>query len=249
VILPAPQLTRVEGFTDRLELTWRTFRRDRDVIAGYNVYVSTSSGLTGLPAGDLGLKGFLFGGSAYPGDTDGMIDSESISITPVVIGTRYFVHVRTVFPDGRQGPPSEEREVIARPRGSLTLRPRFTGENDGFAFASDRNVSCMSDSNDVYLFVGKDGSYLGSPSRLDPLLRRTRFIPLGVSASIEDYPTCSDSSDAGDRVAVQAGHSVAVFTMDGHVAKMRPRELAGEHDSRYIIFDYVYQPVLGEARF
>ena len=248
-VLPAPQLTRVEGFGDHLELTWHTFRGDRDVIGGYNVYVSTSSGLSNLPDGDPELKDFLYGGSAYPGDTDGIIDSESINITPVVIGVRYFVHVRTVFPDGHQSHPSAEREVIARPRGFMTLHPRFSSENDGFSFASDRNVPSMSDSNDVYLFAGKDGLYLASPSRLNPLLRGTRFASLGPSVSIEDYPACPEPSSLSDKVAVQPGHSVVVLMMDGRMAKMRPRELAGGHNSLSMVFDYVYQPVFGEARF
>ena len=247
--LRAPELTRVEGFADHLELTWHTFRRERDVVRGYNVYVSGSAGLAGLPEGDSSLSGFLYGGSTYPGDTDGIVDSESISIAPVVMGRRYFVHVRTVFPDGHQGPPADERDVIARPRGALTMPSRFSSKDDGFAFASDRNVPSLSDSNDVYLFVGKDGPYLGSPSRLDPLLRGTRFSSLGSSASIDDFPTCPVPSGSSDKIAVLSGWSILVLMADGRAAKMRPRETAGDRDSMVVVFEYVYQPVLGEERF
>lgn len=249
MVLPAPQLTRAEGFADRLEMTWRTFRGGHDVVGGYDVYVSTSPGLAKLPEGDQRLIGSLYGGTPYPGDTDGIIDSESITIAPVVIGTRYFVHVRTVLPDGHQSPPSEEREVIARPRGSFTLQPRFSGKNDGFSFAGDRGVSCLSDSNDIYLFLGKDGPYLGSPSRLDPLLRSTRFATLGPSVSIDDYPTRSEPPDTSDKVAVESGRSILVLITDGRIAKMRPRQMQGSGSSVAVTFDYVYQPILGEEEF
>jgi hypothetical protein len=239
----------VEGFADHLELTWRTFRNDHDIIKGYNVYVATSPGLTGLTDENPELKNSLYGGSTYPGDTDGAIDSESISIQSAVMGTRYFVHVRTVFPDGHQGHPSEEREVIARPRGSMTLRPRFSGANDGFAFESDRNVPSLSDSNDVYLFVMRDGPHLGSPARLDGSLRRTFFSNMGPSASIEEYPAFPNPSERSDKIAVLPGQTLVVMMMDGRMAKLRPRDFAGRHDSLRVIFDYIYQPILGEARF
>jgi hypothetical protein len=239
----------VEGFADHLELTWRTFRNGRDLIKGYNVYVATSPGLAGLADENPELKHSLYGGSTYPGDTDGVIDSESISIQPAVMGTRYFVHVRTVFPDGHQSHPSEERAAIARPRGSMTLQPRFSEANDGFAFESDHQVPSLSDSNDVYLFVTRDGPHLGSPARLDASLRRTFFSNMGPSASIEDYPVFPNPSDRSDKIAVLSGHTLLVMMMDGRMAKLRPRDFAGRHDSLRVTFDYIYQPIFGEVRF
>ena len=247
--LPAPQLDRVEGFTDHIELTWRTFRNDRDLIKGYNIYVANFPGLAGLTDENPELKRFLYDNSTYPGDTDGIIDSESISIQPVMMGTRYFVHVRTAFPDGHQGPPSEEREVIARPRGSMTLGPRFSGAKEGFSFASDREVPSLSDSNDVYLFIGRDGPHLGSPARLDASLRRTAFSNMGPSASIEDYPACFNPPDRTDKIAVLSGQTTLVTLNDGRMAKLRPRNLTGGRDSLRVTFDYIYQPIIGEPHF
>jgi len=248
-ILRAPSLTRVEGFADHLEITWRTFRREHDIVRGYDVYVSNLAGLSQLPDGDSNLRISLYGGASFPGDTDGIVDSESIRIAPVEMGRRYYVHVRTVSADGHQGPASEERDVIARPRGTLTIHPRFSSTDDGFAFASDRNVPCMSDSNDMYLFVVTDELYLGSPSRLNSALRGTRFTPLGASASIDDYPTCQEPSGGSDKIAIQYGESILVVTMEGTKAKLRPRETLGGGDSIAVIFDYIFQPIPGELRF
>ncbi|MBI5866764.1 MAG: hypothetical protein HZB43_00480 [candidate division Zixibacteria bacterium] len=248
-ILPAPVITRAEGFGDRLELTWLTHRTPRDVVAGYNVYISSTPGADRLAGNDSQLLDCLLGGTAYPGDTDGIIDSESVIIAPVTRGARYYLHVRTAFPGGTQGPPSAEREVIARPRGVLTLRPRFAGAGDGFSFSEDRNVSSLSDSNDVYLFAMKDGLFLGSPARLNPLLRSTRLSDLGPSDSIDDFPDCPRQGFGDEKVAVIPGHTILVVTEDGRMAKLRPQDPVVGSDTSSVAFDYLFQPIAGEARF
>lgn len=247
--LPAPSITRVEGFADRLELVWLTHRTPRDVVAGYNVYVSSSPGADKLASSDSLLLACLFGGSAYPGDTDGIIDSESVAITPVTLGKRYYVHVRTAFPGGRQGPASAEHSVIARPRSVMTLQPRFAGPNDGFSFSADHIVGSLSDSNDIYLFAAKGGLFLGSPARLNPLLRSTRLSDLGPSASIEDFPNCPREPYGDEKSLVTPGHTILVVTEDGRMAKLRPRDPLGTSDTASIVFDYIYQPIAGEPHF
>lgn len=248
-ILPAPVITRAEGFGDRLELTWLTHRTPRDVVAGYNVYVSTTPGADRLASNDPQLVNCLLGGTAYPGDTDGIIDSESVIIAPVTRGSQYYLHVRTALPGGAQGPPSAEYEVIARPRGVLTLRSRFAGAGDGFSFAADRSVSSLSDSNDVYLFAMKNGLFLGSPARLNPLLRSTRLSDLGPSASIDDFPDCPLQGYGDEKAALIPGHTILVVTDDGRMAKLRPRDPVVSSDTSSVTFDYLFQPIAGEARF
>lgn len=245
----APELILVEGYADSLVITWLTHRLPRDLIRGYNVYVSTLPGRSGLTGADPGLDSSLYNHATYQGDTDGDITSESITIAPVDVGTRYHVHVRTVYPDGHLGPPSPEREVIARPQGTLTLHLRLSGAVDGFCFAANHPVSSMSDSNDVYLFSTKRGIFLGSPSRLDAFLRTTKFVVLGPSASIADYPSYLAQDGGADKIPVQSESSIALLLSGRRMAKMRPRQMPGPRDSLYIVFDYVYQPLAGEARF
>lgn len=244
-----PDVTVDNVLKNVFDVTWVTHRRSGDIIRGYNVYVVTAAGLSELPADSPELIASLYGAATYPGDTDGDISTETIHIENVTSGTRYFVHVRTVFPDGGMGQPSREVEVVPRPRGQLTLCP-MTGDCDGgYSFRLDQPVERTSEDNDIYIFLTKTEAFVASPSRLDRGLRATQFADLGPSASIDDFQRMDPNLAGAEKLAIREGHSIGVILSGNRVAKLRPVEISQSGDNPRVVFEYIYQPVAGESTF
>ena len=246
-LTPALRISEINR--DGCRLTWDVDRQPGDLIRGYNVYVSTEAGLSKRASSDPHLKAARYGGASYPGDTDGDTRTESITIEGLETGVRYYVHVRTAFPNGQMSPPSAELTVVPRPRGEFVLHPRMSGGSEGFSFVQDTVVDWMSLRNDVYMFSVRDTLYLASPSRVNDRLRTTEFYDLGPSASIDDYPTFAANGLPQNRIAIRDGHTIAVTVDHGGVAKVRPRSVRNDGDSSMVTFDYMYQPLAGERQF
>jgi hypothetical protein len=245
-----PQLKVANVQKDQFDLIWKVDRNRTDLIRGYNVYVSEDGSVAGLSPDSKRLAKYLYQASTYPGDTDGDIRRESITVERVEPGVRYYVHVRTVFPNGEQSPPSEELDVIPRPRGRIVLSPRFSGGDDGFSFRRDKIVPPTSEANDLYLYTTTEGFFLASPSRLDQGLRETRFVDLGPSDSLDDYPRLERPWTGEERIGVEVGHSIGLILDDEHLAKLRPVAFESSSEDRpQVVFEYVYQPVKGESSF
>jgi hypothetical protein len=235
---------------DKFRLVWEIDRERADIIRGYNVYVSDDGSVASLPPDSKRLRKHLYQASTYPGDTDGDIRRESITIERLEPGIRYYVHVRTVFPNGQQSPPSEEQEVIPRPRGRIVLSPRFSGGDDGFSFRRNEIVPPTSEANDLYLYTTAEGVFLASPSRLNRGLRETRFVALGPSDSLDDYPRLERPWEGEEKIDVKVGHSIGLILEGEHLAKLRPVAVEGSReDGPQVVFEYVYQPVKGESSF
>lgn len=246
-LTPDAQVTAIarDGFT----LRWDADRQPGDLIRGYNVYVSTDAGLSKLAATDVRLKDARYGGASYPGDTDGDTRTESIAIVGLKTGERYYVHVRTAFPNGQMSPPSAELMIVPRPRGVFVLHPRLSGGSEGFSFVQDTVVDWMSSDNDMYMFNAHDSLFLASPSRVSDVLRTTKFYDLGASTSIEDYPTFDASQPPVERIVIRAGHTIAVAVDHAGTAKLRPQTVRNDGDESVVTFEYMYQPVAGERQF
>jgi len=244
-----PDVIAGEVRKNEFDVTWETHRRRGDIIRGYNVYVATEAALSERPDDSPKLRAALYNAATYPGDTDGDIRTETIHIENVTSGTRYFVHVRTVFPDGTMGLPSPEIEVVPRPRGQLTLCARSGDCDGGFSFRLDRSVESNSEDNDLYLFVTKTGFFIASPSRLDRGLRRSLFADLGPSDSLDDYPRLERDLSGEEKLMVREGYSIAVILKGNRIAKLRPLEIERSRDNPRVVFEYMYQPVSGELAF
>ncbi len=243
-----PDITDISVSRNGAVVAWHVDRRRDDVIRGYNVYVGRQSGLDERSLDDEQLTETLYNQSTYPGDTDGDIRSESIVLNRLKTGERYYVHVRTVFPNGRASPPSDERAFMPRPQGVITLHPRMSGLNEGYSFANDTTVELKSLINDVYIFAVRDTAYLASPSRLSDGLRTTRFVNLGYADEFTAYPEIS-SADGDDKVALDEGQVLGVRLNDDRIAKLRVVSIDKTADPLSVTFQYRYQPVAGETRF
>jgi len=247
--LLAPELLTADVFKNYCDVTWKTNRLRGDVIRGYNVYVSPVAGLSELSAASPGLQEKLYLASTYPGDTDGDISIETIRIEGVESGKRFYVHVRTVRPDGGLGPPSCELEIIPRPRGRFTLCPRFSGCSDGFSFRLDSAVTDVSDENDLYLFVTKSEFMLASPSRMDRNLRATRFADLGPSQSLSDHPDFDLKLPMDEKIPIHEGRSIGLLLQGNRIAKLRPVEIQRSVQTLRVVFEYMYQPLADVSSF
>jgi len=231
------------------DVTWQTHRKRGDIIHGYNVYVATESGLTDFPDNSPELKAALFGGFTFPGDTDGDIRTETIRIDNVTSGTRYFVHVRTAFADGSLGHPSNEVEVVPRPRGRLTICP-LTGQcEDGFSFRLDQAVDRISIDNDFYIYQTKTDVFVASPSRLDRSLRKTLFVDLGPSETLDDYPRLDRDLGGEEKLLIREGRSIGLILNGNRIAKLRPVEIDRSGNNPHVVFEYIFQPFAGELTF
>jgi hypothetical protein len=244
-----PKITGKTELADRVDVVWTIDRFRADIIRGYNVYVGSDSILAIRPTGDPALVDVLFGGTHFPGDTDGDICQESITVDGLTSGGQYFIHVRTVFPDGSESPASNQERVLPRPRGTFLLVPRFQSGHDGFSFSEDGPAEGTSETNDLYMYTTGNVFHLASPDRLDRTLRATRFVDLGPSFSLDDHPLMPGSGATADRIAVEVGHSIGLVLADGRIAKVRPLGLDTDRDPPRITLEYVFQPTLGEQRF
>jgi len=245
----APKLSESGFGSNQVAILWTVDRKTSDILRGYNVFVSADSALPGRQTGDERLAGALYGGTHYAGDTDGDTRRESITIEGLTTGAVYFLHVRTVFPDGSESLPSNQLRVVPRPRGTFTLVPRFEVGHDGFSFANDVPVEGLSEQNDLYLYVAEGAVYLASPDRLDRSLRATRFVDLGASGSLEDHPLLPSDAKKVDRISVEFGRSIGVALADGRIAKLRPSEVDFQSNPPRATFEYLYQPRPGERQF
>lgn len=245
----APDITVGNIRRDAFDATWVTHRLRDDIIRGYNVYVATQSGFNALPASSPELQAGLYNAETFPGDTDGDIGSETIHIANVRTGTPYYVHVRTVFPDGTMGPASQEIEVIPRPRGQLTICPLTGACEDGFAFELDQPVDRASVDNDFYIYQTKAEIFLASPSRIDRNLRHTEFVDLGPSQSLDDYPIMDGDAAGEEKLRIQKGHSVGLLLDGNRIAKLRAIEIENAGDDPHVVFEYIYQPIAGARVF
>jgi hypothetical protein len=244
-----PDVVVGEVLKNEFDLTWETHRRRDDIIRGYNVYVASDAYLSTLPADSPKLHASLYNAATYPGDTDGDIRTETIHIENVLSGTRYFVHVRTVFPDGTMGLPSPELEVVPRPRGQLTICTSVGDCDDGFSFRLDQAVEKYSDDNDIYVYLTKTDMFIASPSRLDRGLRRSLFVDIGPSGSLDDHPRLERDLNGDEKLMIREGRSFAVILTGNRIAKLRPLEIERAGDNPRVVFEYIYQPISGELTF
>ena len=147
-------------------------------ISGYNIYASDHSLEKSYPDGIYPVDIKPVNHPVFPGDLD---PSDGVEYYPAVgleNGKRYYLTVRTVYPDQTLSDPAKEIVVVPGPSGEIKMSERFKGENDGFSFERNKIVRADNSQNDLFFHVQNGSKYLASPTRLDGFLNQTSLIVL-----------------------------------------------------------------------
>ena len=241
VDLCRPQNLEVTVNDGRMDLTWEN-ECDR-LISGYYVYISDQPLVPSYPDTVLPPEIKPFNQAAFPGDTDPDDGIEHFTADRLKNHHRYWVSVRTVYPDRTLSRPSNEVLAVCGPRGQIELGVRYRSDHDGFSFLTLDYVQADNIANDFYFF-SKDGhNYLASPSRLDGFLRATRLRRLpfrGTFEEIKDRLPELESRAFEDRVEVSEGDWVWLDLPEGENALLQVLKISGEGDDLSIELFYAY---------
>ncbi|MDM7972771.1 MAG: hypothetical protein QUT27_06925, partial [candidate division Zixibacteria bacterium] len=245
----APAEVRAEASAGTAEISFRA--SCPTAISGYNIYIST------VPLGEA-YPGTALPGSVeawnhpvFPGDTTPEDGVEVYRAEGLTDGVRYYVHVRTVFPDQSLSRPSEEIAIVTGPRGTIELAARFASEQDGFSFAAGAYVRADDLANDLYFYPAEGRDFLASPDRLG-LLRATRLRVLPFRGELSEAAAGAatmSSLPTEPRVAVEEGDWVQVMTADKTFALVKVLGLEGQGEGRKMRLFYVWSPAVGAPVF
>ena len=244
-----PKNLSAQSGDGKLFLKWDTNCPDSILLSGYNVYLLKNPLDKKYFSAEIPQSIKPFNDSPYPGDTDPNSKFETIEIERLDNAVEYFVTVRTVFPDGRLSPASNEVSAICRPEGEFSLAFRYADLNDGFSFEKGKSVRADASDNDIY-FYEKDGfDFFASPHRLNGFLRQSGFYSLGKTNDIYQYPKLEIDFPAVEKIPVIVGESYLVETADKNFVKLRIEEASGTDKERKLKIKYVYQIIKGLTRF
>jgi len=217
------------------------------ILRGFNIYVTEKPVAASYPGSEIPSQFQPYNREVYPGDTLGNPERESYAIEGIDNATRYYVHVRDVYTDGSQSPPSNEIPLVVYAQGQFSLTPSYSGDHDGFDFKTGKYCRTDDMNNDIY-FYSKDGEdFLCSPARLGPVNRDTRIFAAGTGAPPEDWATMKPNDDFDERVRLQEGGVYILNTADGYPVKLEVLAMTGNGDKRQISFDYIYKPPVKSA--
>jgi hypothetical protein len=229
-----PDLVMVEPGPKMLTVAWKA--TCDDLIAGYNIYVSDQP-LDNYSDAALPSSIKPFNDAPFPGDTspdDGIEYFEANGLEP---GVKYYVTVRTVFPDRTQSKASAEISEGCGFTGEIILPVRYATENDGFSMVDGEYVKSKDLSNDLYYF-NKDGiDYLNSPTRLDGFLRESHLKVLKVKGDYDQVRKkllTTFAAPSEDKIEIRAGDWVHLRTADNGNAYIKVLGFDGDGDSRTI---------------
>lgn len=203
-------------------LSWRVNRQGDSPISGYNIYIAESSD----------SEGRLYNKTPYPGDTDGDINNESIELVGLENGQRYYVFIRTVFPDGKLSRASARVEFKPLLRGRLEISQNHTTGQSGYSFDREIYTQARDFDNDLYIYATSDRVGISSPSRLHPGLRTT-LIYKG------DSPVKSSFKQTQPLIK---GETYILKTADGGTARLKVVKITGKPPVIKVILGFVYYP-------
>jgi len=236
----AAPLPRVHALTvvpgdHTLMIRWRVERHSDRPFSGYNVYV--------LESGSSG-EAQPINSMPYAGDTDGDPTVESYRALSLPNGVPYTCFVRAIGTDGQMGAPTALVEAICRPGGEAILQPIFSGDYDGFDFATGQHVDTDADGCDVAFFMKEGQIHLISPSRIDPLLDETRFWDAGAHAGFDALTSYAPAGPGQTEVVdPQVGHIYVYRTPDQHYGKMYIAYIGTYEGEQTVRFEFMYQAV------
>ncbi|RKX18691.1 MAG: hypothetical protein DRP26_04755 [Candidatus Zixiibacteriota bacterium] len=203
-------------------LSWRIYRQEDSPISGYNIYIAESSD----------SEGWLYNKTPYPGDTDGDINLESIELMGLENGRRYYVFIRTVFPDGKLSRPSVRVEFTPLFKGRLEISQNHTTIQSGYSFAKERYTKARSFDNDFYIYATSSKMGISSPSRLHPDLRITL---------INKVDNLAKGSFEQTQPLIK-GETYILKTADGGTARLKVVKITGKPPLLKVVLDFVYYP-------
>lgn len=244
---PGPTNLRAEVFHQRANLYWDTNRGPKDVIMGFNIYVSDVPVLGTPNEKELRAKLKSVTGDPYPGALSGNVATESYGLENLKNGQSYYVFVTTVYPGGVESAPSNEIEVIPRPSGTITLAPSFSGPHSGFSFRRLEYVYTDDLNNDIYLTEINGLPHVASPNRIDNVLRATKFYRLGIRGSLEDAKVTELRTKPDDALQVVPGQIIVLEDADSCYALVRFDSL--NRDTGELTLSFIYQAKPKTLRF
>ena len=242
-----PQDLRVVPNSGTMTVIWKS--DCQRLIGGYNVYISEEPLRQTYPTEELPPSVAAFNRTPFPGDTNPDDAEEHFEANGLSDGVKYYVTVRTVFPDRSLSRPSEEIVISCGARGEIELPIRYRSDNDGFSFARNDYVSSTDLANDL-CFFSKDGvDYLMSPSRLDGFLKENKLALVksrGELSAVRAKVAASNAAPAEERVAVKKGDWVHILTNDNKHALVQVLDVSGQGNDRTIKLFVAYSSVTGE---
>ena len=242
-----PKDMRVLPNSGMMTVIWKS--DCRRLIGGYNIYISEEPLAKAYPGQEVPSSVAAFNLTPFPGDTNPDDGEEHFVAEGLTDGVKYYVTVRTVFPDRSLSKPSEEIVISCGARGEIELPIRYRSDNDGFSFARNDYVSSTDLANDL-CFFSKDGvDYLMSPSRLDGFLKENKLALLkfrGELNAVRAKVAASGTTPAEERVAVKKGDWVHIRTNDNKNALVQVLDVSGQGDDRRIKLFVAYSSVTGE---
>jgi hypothetical protein len=217
-----PYEIKVETRSGGGVLYWRVNRQSNSPISGYNVYIAESS--------DSNAK--LYNNTPYPGDTDGDINRESIELAGLENGRKYYVYIRTVFPDGKLSQPSARIELVPFSQGRLEISQNHTTGQSGYSFDKERYTQARDFDNDFYIYATANITGISSPSRLHSGLRKTLINTTGGSAK----------KPFAETQPLVKGETYILTTADGGTARLNVVKIIGRLPNLKAILDFIYYP-------
>jgi hypothetical protein len=213
----APYNLKAVAGSHSAELVWQTRRDSKTNIGGYNIYLADSPS----------SEGELYNSAPYPGDTDGDITRESITIPNLENGHRYYAYIRTLLGNGELSRPTGTVEFMPLDQGRLTITTNHTAEGSGYSFTQGKYTPARDFANDFYIYATEAKAGISSPSRLHSSLRQT-------------YITLNNKKDLTQ--PLQKGAQYILDTADGGRAILTLVQLTGKAPALEASFNYIYYP-------
>ena len=245
-----PEDLRVDVNSHVMDISWKN--SCDQLISGYNIYISDEPLAAAYPGSDLPESVTPFNPAVYSGDTNPDDGVEHFIAERLENGRKYYVSVRTVYPDRALSRPSEELVAVCGPRGEIELSIRYKSNQDGFSFEQNQYVRADDSGNDL-VFYSKDGEdYIDAPSRLNGFIKANRIQKTPLSGSLDQVRRPAvrlKGEPTEDRVAVQKGDWLWVRTPDGANALVKVLDIYGAGGDRKIKLFFAYSPLAGEMLF
>lgn len=241
-----PGAVRVQAGDGEMNVAWND--DCNTLITGYDIFINEQpmtqqkTNRTSKPFNDV----------AYPGDTDPDDGVVNYTAKGLSNGIKYYVSVRTIFPNKTMSTRSKEILTVCGPRAVFEISQRYKSDKDGYSLAESRFVRADASENDLY-FISRDGEdFLGSPAKLDGFLRKSRFQILSASGDLHQAAaglSRTRSNPQADVVRVSKGDWIHLLTSDGHNALLKVLNISGEGKERRVRLSMALCTIKGEIIF
>jgi hypothetical protein len=237
------QNLQVEPADRALRLSWDVERTANQVFSGYYIYIVPLPDGTESLSGEALQAAERFNSAPFPGDTDGDPEHETYLAEGLDNGVPYVCFVRAVGSDGHIGPPGRTRTLICRPGGKAMLQRFFSGDRDGFDFSHGEYVNSDALECDIAYYRKDDRDHVISPSRIDELIKETRFWDAGAHERFDAVTAWQPEGPGTTQFTPRTGHLYVYRTAERCYGKIWITAIADEAGERTIRFEYMYQTI------